>query len=121
MSGHVWLSEDDLRALTDEMLVQGMPWPVERLGTDARIDRDELGAVVAAAAPEPKAVGDSKLGLEWLRFLERPAVTGGLPPPPQPDPPARLEHHGRLSVRRRRHVRGHLLDAGDPAAARPHV
>ena len=25
MSGHVWLSDRDLRALVDEMLVQGVP------------------------------------------------------------------------------------------------
>jgi hypothetical protein len=31
LTGHVWLAERDLRALTDEMLVQGMPWPAERI------------------------------------------------------------------------------------------
>ena len=37
IGGHVWLSDGDLRALTDEMLVQGMPWPVERIEEAAPI------------------------------------------------------------------------------------
>ena len=51
MSGHVWLSDGDLRALTDEMLVQGMPWPAERIGDEASIDPDELEAVLDPASP----------------------------------------------------------------------
>ena len=83
MSGHVWLSDGDLRALTDEMLVQGMPWPieragVERVGADASISADELEAVLEPASPEPKVLADAKLWLDWLRFLEGASVNGGL-------------------------------------------
>lgn len=78
MSGHVWLSDGDLRALTDEMLVQGMPWPSERVRAEASIDTDELEAVLEPASAEPKLLADAKLWLDWLRFLEGASVNGGL-------------------------------------------
>jgi hypothetical protein len=78
MTGHVWLSDRDLRALTDEMLIQGMPWPRERLAGEASIAADELAAVLEPATPEPKMLGDAKLWLDWLRFLEGAAANGGL-------------------------------------------
>jgi hypothetical protein len=78
MSGHVWLSDGDLRALTDEMLVQGMPWPAERATAGGRIAADELESVLAAAEPQPKMLRDERLWLDWLRFLEGAAVNGGL-------------------------------------------
>ena len=55
-----------------------LPWPAERVGADARIDPDELEAVLEPASPEPKVLGDAKLWLDWLRFLEGAAVNGGL-------------------------------------------
>jgi hypothetical protein len=78
LGGHVWLSDGDLRALTDEMLVQGMPWPAERVAADGSIDADEIEAVLDPASPEPKVLQDAKLWLDWLRFLEGAAVNGGL-------------------------------------------
>ena len=78
MSGHVWLSERDLHALIDEMLVQGMPWPVERAGAGEAIGPDEIESVLAPATPEPRLLGDTKLWLDWLRFLEGAAANGGL-------------------------------------------
>jgi hypothetical protein len=78
LSGHVWLSEGDVRALTDEMLVQGMPWPVERTAAGKTIAPDEIESALAAAEPEPRVLGDAKLWLDWLRFLEGAAVNGGL-------------------------------------------
>jgi hypothetical protein len=78
MTGHVWLSDGDLRAIVDEMLVQGMPWPPERLDGESAIAADEVEAVIAAAEPEPKVMPDAKLWLDWLRFLEGAAVNGGL-------------------------------------------
>jgi hypothetical protein len=78
MSGHVWLSDADLRALVDEMLVQGLPWPLERLTGESAIAADELEAVIDAAEPEPTVIPDAKLWLDWLRFLEGAAVNGGL-------------------------------------------
>jgi hypothetical protein len=78
MSGHVWLSDRDLRALVDEMLVQGVPWPSERLDGDSSIAPDEVEAILANVEPEPKLIPDAKLWLDWLRFLEGAAVNGGV-------------------------------------------
>jgi hypothetical protein len=78
MSGHVWLSDRDLRVLVDEMLVQGMPWPLERFDGDSSISSDELESILDAAEPEPRVASDAKLWLDWLRFLEGAAANGGL-------------------------------------------
>ena len=78
MTGHVWLSDGDLRALTDEMLVQGMPWPAERADAGGVIDPDELETVLTPAEPAPKVLADQALWLDWLRFLEGAIVNGGL-------------------------------------------
>jgi hypothetical protein len=78
MSGHVWLSDRDLRAIVDEMLVQGMPWPLERLDGDSAIAADEVEAVIDSAESKPRMMADDKLWLDWLRFLEGAAVNGGL-------------------------------------------
>jgi hypothetical protein len=78
MSGHVWLSDGDLRALVDEMLVQGMPWPFERIDGDSSIPADEIEAMLDAATPQPRVLSDAKLWLDWLRFLEGGAGNGGL-------------------------------------------
>jgi hypothetical protein len=78
MSGHVWLSDDDLRALVDEMVVQGMPWPFERIDGDSSIPMDEIEAMLDAARPQPRVIADEKLWLDWLRFLEGATANGGL-------------------------------------------
>jgi hypothetical protein len=75
LGGHVWLSDADLRALTDEMLVQGMPW---RIDFGERIVADELAAVLEPADPEPRVLKDAKLWRDWLVFLEGAASNGGL-------------------------------------------
>jgi hypothetical protein len=78
IGGHVWLSDGDLRALTDEMLVQGMPWPAERVATEGLIAADELDAVLDRAASEPKVLSDAKLWRDWVGFLEGAARNGGV-------------------------------------------
>jgi hypothetical protein len=78
MSGHVWLSDGDLRALVDEMLVQGMPWPLERLEGRSTIAADEVEAILEPAEPQPRMLPDAKLWLDWLHFLEGAAANGGL-------------------------------------------
>jgi hypothetical protein len=78
IGGHVWLSDGDLRALTDEMLVQGMPWPAERVEAGAPIATDELEAVLGPASPEPRLLADTKLWRDWLEFLEGASRNGGL-------------------------------------------
>ena len=78
IGGHVWLSDDDLRALTDEMVVQGMPWPTERVAPGSAIDADELVAVLGPAVPEPHLLADAKLWRDWLVFLDGATRNGGL-------------------------------------------
>ena len=78
MGGHVWLSDGDLRALADEMLLQGMPWPTERIEAEEAIDADEVEAIVNAAAPDPLVLPDAKLWRDWLVFLEGATRNGGL-------------------------------------------
>ena len=78
LGGHVWLGEGDLRALADEMLVQGMPWPAERVESAEPIAADELEAVLDPADPAPKLLADEKLWRDWLVFLEGAARNGGL-------------------------------------------
>lgn len=82
MGGHVWLSENDLRALVDEMAGQGMAWPTDRLpapgGPEARIEVDEVETLLAAASPEPMLLADARLWRDWLAFLAGAAEHGGL-------------------------------------------
>lgn len=80
-SGHVWLSADDLDALTTEMSLQGMPWPTDRLpgpGADAVVDPLEVDEIVAAALETPLGLSDGQLWVDWLEFLEGAARNGGL-------------------------------------------
>jgi hypothetical protein len=82
MRGHVWLSEGDLRALADEMIVQGMAWPTERLPAPGepqmRVEVDEIESLLDAAAPEPMLLADAGLWRDWLAFLEGATANGGL-------------------------------------------
>jgi hypothetical protein len=81
VSGHVWLSEGDMDALTGEMTLQGMPWPGERLpgpGADAVFEADEVEQVIAAARETPLALADGQLWIDWLVFLEGATLNGGL-------------------------------------------
>jgi hypothetical protein len=78
IGGHVWLSEGDLRALQDEMLLQGMPWPAERIAAAEPIDADEVEAIIDPAVPEPHVLQDAKLWRDWLLFLEGATRNGGL-------------------------------------------
>jgi hypothetical protein len=81
MTGHVWLSPGDLRRLTDEMVVQGMPWPGDRLSAGepvVRISAAEVEEAIAPASPEPATLDDPKLWSDWLAFLEGASRRGGL-------------------------------------------
>jgi hypothetical protein len=78
LGGHVWVGESDLRALADEMLVQGMPWPAERIESGELIAADEVEAVLGPADPVAKVLPDAKLWRDWLLFLEGAAHNGGL-------------------------------------------
>jgi len=81
VSGHVWLSGDDMNALIGEMALQGMPWPGDRLpatGADAVIGADEVERVVDAARETPLTLSDGELWIDWLVFLEGATRNGGL-------------------------------------------
>ncbi len=80
IGGHVWLSDDDLRALMDEMLVQALPWPAERLSTggSSLIAAEEVEALLDRASPTPRLLSDAKLWNDWLAFLEGAAQNGGI-------------------------------------------
>jgi hypothetical protein len=78
LGGHVWLSDGDLRVLADEMLVQGMPWPAERVTSGGTIGADEVEAVLDPAVAEPQLLADAKLWLDWLTFLDGASRNGGL-------------------------------------------
>ena len=81
VSGHVWLSGDDLEALAAEMRLQGMPWPADRVpgpGSDAVVEADEVEETLAPARETPLALSDGQLWVDWLVFLEGAARNGGL-------------------------------------------
>lgn len=83
VSGHVWLSAEDLRRLTDEMLAQGMPWPGERLvatadGREVVVTPQELEAALVSCTPDPIRVDDAKLWQDWLTFLQGAVHNGGI-------------------------------------------
>lgn len=83
LTGHAWLSERDLRRLTEEMLAQGMPWPAERLtaaeqGRDVVVRPQELEAALESAVPDPVRISDPKLWQDWLDFLRGAVHRGGL-------------------------------------------
>ncbi len=83
MSGHVWLSDGDLRRLSDEMLAQGMPWPGARLaaaleGRDVVITPQELEVALETASAEPTRLTDAGLWRDWLAFLRGALDNGGI-------------------------------------------
>ena len=74
IGGHAWLSEDDMRAVTDEMRAQGVVWdPVRPYVTAIEID-DALRAVAAT----PRTYVDPKLWTDWLAFLDGARENGGI-------------------------------------------
>ena len=81
VGGHVWLSTADMRALTGEMVLQGMPWPDGRLpaaGEEGRVESDEVEQVLAASRETPLTLADGQLWVDWLTFLEGAMQNGGL-------------------------------------------
>jgi hypothetical protein len=83
VSGHVWLSADDLRRLTQEMLAQGMPWPGERLaasagGREVVVTPQELEVALESSSAEPIALSDASLWRDWLAFLRGAVHNGGI-------------------------------------------
>jgi hypothetical protein len=81
VSGHVWLADDDLRALAGEMHAQGMPWQDETVpaaGAETRLSPGEVEELLAPARVEPETLADPSLWADWLVFLKGAAHNGGL-------------------------------------------
>ena len=74
MSGHVWLSADDMRMLVDEMRSQGMAWEEGR----DHVTSDEVAAALHEASREPSTGIGFKLWEDWLAFLAGARENGGI-------------------------------------------
>jgi hypothetical protein len=74
MSGHAWLSRDDMRALIDEMRAQGIEWDPARTEMSAAAVEDAFRDL----ASQPRTYVEPKLWADWLGFLAGAAENGGL-------------------------------------------
>lgn len=88
MSGHVFLLEDQMRDLRDELLAQGMVCgreggrgiPLHKLETPENwfVSPVELDEALDVASAEPAAMDDRRLWADFLVFLEGASGHGGL-------------------------------------------
>lgn len=88
MRGHVFLLSEQMRALREEMLAQGMVCGREggrgialhKLETPENwfVSPIEIDEALEVASPEPATLADERLWLDWLLFLEGAAKNGGL-------------------------------------------
>ncbi len=88
MTGHVFLRNEQMMALLDEMAVQGMLCgheggrgiPRSKLDVPRNqfVSPLELDEALAAAAPTPSSLEDEKLWRDFLAFLQGAAEHGGL-------------------------------------------
>jgi hypothetical protein len=88
IGGHIWLQEPQVRALREEMLLQGMVCgreggagiPLHKLETPKNwfVSPLELEDALEFASTEPRALDDTRLWQDWLAFLEGAAHHGGL-------------------------------------------
>ena len=88
LRGHVFLRNEQMAALREEMLAQGMLCGDQGgLGIQASklevprnqyISPIEIDEALDSASPEPKTLEDRQLWIDFLRFLEGAAEHGGL-------------------------------------------
>lgn len=88
LGGHVFLRNEQMAALREEMVAQrmvcgregGRGIPLHKLETprDWYVSPLELEEALEAAAPEARALEDASLWGDWLAFLEGAAQHGGL-------------------------------------------
>jgi hypothetical protein len=88
MSGHVFLLDEQMRDLREELLAQGMVCgreggrgiPIHKLETpeDHYVSVVEIDEALAAASAEPATIDDDRLWRDFLVFLEGAARRGGL-------------------------------------------
>jgi hypothetical protein len=74
MTGHAWLSVDDMRAIVDEMRAQGVEWDSTRKEVSAVAIDDTLRDLTA----EPRTYVEPRLWADWLVFLDGARENGGL-------------------------------------------
>jgi hypothetical protein len=88
MSGHVFLLEQQMRELREELVRQGMACgaeggrgiPIHKLETPGNwfVPPIELEEALEVASPEPVGMSDAKLWRDFLDFLSGAAERGGL-------------------------------------------
>ena len=88
MTGHVFLLEQQMRDIREELLAQGMACgpaggrgiPLHKLETPKNwfVSAAELDDALEVASAEPKVMTDTRLWLDFLRFLEGAAERGGM-------------------------------------------
>ena len=88
MRGHVYLRNDQMAALRDELVAQGMVCGDEgglgirlsKLAVPANqfVSPIEIDEALETASPEPVAIEDAALWRDFLVFLEGAAQHGGL-------------------------------------------
>ncbi len=88
IGGHVFLRNEQMAAIREEMLAQGLVCgreggrgvPLHKLETPRNwfVSELELEEALEAASAEPRVIEDATLWLDWLVFLEGAATHGGL-------------------------------------------
>ena len=88
LGGHVFLLEDQMRQLRDELVRQGMVCgaeggrgiPLHKLESPRNwyVSPIELDEALEVASPEPALVSDAELWVDFLEFLAGAAERGGL-------------------------------------------
>lgn len=88
IGGHVFLLDEQMRDLREELLAQGMVCgpeggrgiPLHKLETpeDHYVAAVEIDEALDVASAEPKVLADEKLWRDFLLFLEGAARRGGL-------------------------------------------
>lgn len=88
LGGHVFLLNEQMAALRDELVAQGMvcgneggrgiPLSKLQVPRDQFVSPIELEEALDVAAPEPSTLADARLWQEFLAFLEGAAAHGGL-------------------------------------------
>lgn len=81
VSGHVWLSDEDLGRLRGEMALQGCGGLADRIlavEDEATIGRPDVARALEKIGAEPLGQLDAGLWRDWVLFLEGAEANGGL-------------------------------------------
>lgn len=88
IGGHAFLLNDQMAAIRDEMVAQGMvcgdeggrgiPLSKLQVPQDEFVSPIEIEEALEAAVPEPSTLGDERLWHDFLAFLEGAVERGGM-------------------------------------------